>query len=229
MKKPVTIIISLLLVAIVLYFVISNSLKPAPVIIVGDQAASSTVLSADKKSIIVDGNVELSIDNEVIFNFFKTASQLCDASNIDSNAGRKLFCENEESFKKETRFKSIVVSSDGKNVGFTIESDTLAPDTVVGIFYPYKASNNITMLGNYYLGNEFVGFSPNSKNFVYKGGCFEAKCAFYVKDSDTLQDKINFIPKEADARGDYEFIQWVSDLEIEYKENEMIKKVTITP
>lgn len=184
-------------------------------------------LSDDKKNITRGGKVLVSIDDDIIFNFFKTKSQLCDSSNIDSNVGRKVFCENKDAFRGQTRFKSIAVSNDAMKVGFTLESDTLSPDTVVGIFYPNNITNKVTMLSNYYLGNEFIGFSPNSINFVYKGGCFEAKCAFYVKDSDTLQDRIDFIPKEADVRGDYEFVRWVSDTEIEYKAGGEIKKASL--
>lgn len=227
MKKPLTIVVSLLLITIVLYFVTSNVPKPEPVII-DNQTAFSTALSTDKKSIVIDGKVALTIDDEAIFAFFKNKSQLCDSSNIDSNAGRKMFCEDKATFRNQTQFKSIVISEDKKKVGFTIESDTLSPDSVVGIFYTDRATNRVIMLSNYYLGNEFISFSPSGANFVYKGGCFEAKCAFYIKDVDTLQDRINFIPKEADARGSYEFIHWISDLEIEYKVDGVAKKATLT-
>lgn len=135
-------------------------------------------LSADKKTIISDEKVLLGIDDDTIFNFFKTKSQLCDEYNITTTPDRKMFCENKITFKKETRFKSIVVSPDGKKVGFTIESDTLSPDTVVGIFYPYNTTNKVNFLSNYYLGNEFLSFSPSGANFVYSSGCWEAACAF---------------------------------------------------
>jgi len=224
MKKTIIILFFILLAATALYFVKSNSPKLSPVIIVDDQTASTTILSADKKSIVVDGKVALSIDDELIFKFFKNESQLCDSSNINSNPGRKMFCEDKVTFKNLTRFKSIVVSGDGKKVGLTIESDTLSPDTVVGIFYPNKTLDKVSMLSNYYLGNEFIIFSPNSINFVYRGGCWEAMCAFYIKDSKTLEDKINFIPQEPDSHGNYEFVKWISDTEIEYKLDSILKK-----
>lgn len=184
-------------------------------------------LSADKKNIISDGKILLTIDDNIIFDFFKNKSQLCDEYNITTTSDRKMFCQNKTTFKNETRFKSIVSSPDGKKIGFTIESDTLSPDTVVGIFYPYNTTNKVNFLSNYYLGNEFLSFSPNGTNFVYSGGCFEAICAFYIKDSETLKDKIDFIPQEADVRGNYEFVRWISNNEIEYKLNNELKRSTL--
>lgn len=173
-------------------------------------------LSADKKDIIADGKILLSVDNDAIFDFFKINSQLCNEDNISTTADRRMFCEKIETFKRETRFASIVPSKDNMKIGFSIESDTLSPDKVLGIFYPYREANKVNFLTNYYLGNEFINFSPNGTNFVYKSGCWEAICAFYIKDSETLADKIDFIPKEADMRGNYQFIRWISDGEVEY-------------
>ncbi len=188
---------------------------------------SEVSLSMDKKSISINSKVVLSIDDDTILTFFITKSELCDTSNISGQAGRKMFCEDKMAFKEKTSFKSIVVSQDGKKIGFTIESDALSPDTVVGIFYPQRTISKISFLSNYYLGNEFLSFSPSGSNFVYRSGCFEAKCAFYIKDSETLKDKINFIPLEADARGNYEFVKWISDDEIEYKLDKGIKRLDI--
>lgn len=179
------------------------------------QSHSGPTLSVDKKSINDDRKVLLSIDNDTIFNWFKTKSQLCNSHNIDTTADRKAFCENNLSFKNLTRFSSIVVSPDKTKIGFTIESDTLSPDTVVGFFN--RTTNNVSLLTNYYLGNEFINFSPNSTSFAYRGGCWEAKCAFYVKDSETLKDRIDFIPQEADTRGNYVFVKWLSDNQFQYK------------
>lgn len=184
-------------------------------------------LSVDKKLIVQGNKVLLSIDDDTIFNFFKTKSQICNEYNITTTPDRKMFCEDKVTFKKETRFKSIEVARDEKKVGFTLESDTLSPDTVVGIFYPHSTKNKVIFLSGYYLGNEFLSFSPTGINFVYRGGCWEAICAFYIKDSETLQDKINFIPKEADARGNYEFVRWVSDSEIEYKLYSVVHKASL--
>ncbi|MDQ5911868.1 MAG: hypothetical protein QG568_80 [Patescibacteria group bacterium] len=179
------------------------------------QSYSVPTLSTDKKSISADGKVLLSIDNDTVFNWFQTKSQLCDSYNIDTTTDRKAFCENKSSFKSLTRFSSIAISPDKTKIGFTIESDTLSPDTVVGFFN--RTTGNVSLLTNYYLGNEFIDFSPNSANFAYKGGCWEAICAFYIKDSETLKDKIDFIPQEADMRGNYVFVKWLSDNQFQYK------------
>ena len=183
-------------------------------------------LSADKKSVVADGKVLLVIDNETIFNWFKTKSQLCDGYNLTSTPDRKTFCENKTSFKNQTRFASIVVSPDKMKIGFTIESDTLTPDKVVGIFS--RSTNAVNLLGGYYLGNEFIGFSPNGTNFVYQGGCFEGMCGLYVKNSETLADKASLSDSEsADARTrTATFVRWISDNEIEYKLGSELKQAS---
>ena len=181
-------------------------------------------LSADKKSVVVDSKIWLSIDNDTIFNWFKTESQLCDGYNLTSTSDRKMFCENKTSFKNQTRFASIVVSPDKMKIGFTIESDTLSPDKVAGIFL--RSTNKVQILTSYYLGNEFISFSPNGTNFAYRDGCWETICAFYIKNSETLADKINFIPPEVDMRGNYEFVRWISDNQAEYKLGNELKRAS---
>ena len=183
-------------------------------------------LSADKKSISADGKILLAIDNDTIFNWFKTKSQLCDGYNLTSAPDRKTFCENKTSFKNQTRFASIVVSPDKMKIGFTIESDTLTPDKVVGIFS--RSTNAVNLLGGYYLGNEFIGFSPNGTNFIYKGGCFEGMCGLYVKNSETLADKAILSDSEfADARTrTTTFVRWISDNEVEYKLGSELKRAS---
>ncbi len=187
---------------------------------------STPLLSVDKKSIDADANLLLAIDDNTIFNWFKNKSQLCDEVNIASASDRKAFCENKISFKNQTRFASITVSPDTMKIGFTIESDTLAPDSVVGIFS--RTTNTTTLLGNYYLGNKFIGFSPNGTNFVYVGGCFEGMCGLYVKNSETLAEKANLSDAEsADARTrTTTFVKWISDNEIEYKLGTELKRVS---
>jgi len=144
---------------------------------------------------------------------------LCDEGNILSNPDRKAFCEDKETFQAMTRFASIVVSPDKMKVGITIESETLTPDTVLGIFYPLRTVDQVQLLTNYYLGNSFISFSPTSKNFVYQGDCFEALCALFVKDAETLIAKIDLNhPEFADERTeDIAFVRWINDNEIEYK------------
>lgn len=179
-------------------------------------------LSADKKSIVVDSNVLISIDNDTIFNWFKTESQLCDEYNITRTADRKSFCENKVSFKNLTKFASITVSSDEMKIGFTIESDTLSPDKVAGIFL--LSSNKVHLLTDYYLGNEFISFSPNGKYFVYQGGCWEGLCGLFIKESETLTEKASLNnPEYADAKSS---IRWLSDNEVEYKLGTELKQVS---
>lgn len=174
-------------------------------------------LSADGKSITTNDSVLLTIDNDTIFNWFKSESQLCDESNISTTPERKEFCENKASFKNQTKFASIIVSPDKTIIGFDIESETLSPDKVVGIFS--LQSNKVTLLTNYYLGNKFIGFSPKGKYFVHQSNCWEGLCGLYIKESTTLQEKASVNnPEYLDLRSaNAEFIKWLSENEIEYK------------
>jgi uncharacterized membrane protein (UPF0127 family) len=185
-------------------------------------------LSLDKKSIVANDKVLLAIDNDTIFNWFQTESQLCDVYNIASVSDREKFCKDQSFFREQTRFSSIVVSPDKDKIGFTIESDTLSPDKVVGIFLSFN--NRVVLLTNYYLGNEFISFSPNGKNFVYKGGCFEGMCGLFVNDSETLINKTSINnPDFVDARKqNADFVGWISDNELEYKIGAELKKKTFS-
>ena len=183
-------------------------------------------LSSDKKSIIEDGKVLLSIDSDTIFNWFKTKSQLCNEHNLTTTSDRKTFCENKISFKNQTRFAFITVSSDKMKIGFTIESDTLTPDTVVGIFS--RNTNTVNLLGDYYLGNEFISFSPSGTNFIYKGGCFEGMCGLYVKNTETLANKASLSDSESvDTRTTTTtFVKWIGDNALEYKLGTELKRAS---
>ncbi len=205
------------------YFVFFSKQEPAPS---PTPAPATPSLSADKKSIVAGDKILLAVDNDTIFNWFKTESHLCDGYNLTSTPDRKMFCENKTSFKNQTRFASIVVSPDKMKIGFTIESDTLSPDKVVGIFL--RSANAVHLLGGYYLGNEFIGFSPNGTNFIYQGGCFEGMCGLYVKNSETLSDKASLSDSEfGDARTrTATFVRWLSDNEIEYKLGTELKRAS---
>ena len=89
------------LVGVVGYFTFVK--KSEPII-----ASATPSLSADRKSIVANGKVLLVIDDDAIFNFFKTESQLCGGYNLTSTPDRKTFCENKATFKSKTRFTSIV-------------------------------------------------------------------------------------------------------------------------
>ena len=215
------------------YFLFSQKQEPTPVVTntptpntpKNTQPSTTPVsgtptLSADKKSIAVDGKVLLAVDNDTIFNWFKTESQLCDGYNLTSAPDRKMFCENKTSFKNETKFASIAVSPDKMKVGFTIESDTLSPDKVAGIFL--RPTNKVNLLTTYYLGNEFISFSPSGTNFVFSSYCFENDCGFTIKNSETLSEKISF--GNTPDHSDYRFVKWISDKEIEYKDGTELKR-----
>jgi hypothetical protein len=186
----------------------------------GTSVSGTPSLSADKKSVVADGKVLLAIDSDTIFNWFKTKSQLCGRYNLTSTPDRKMFCENKASFKNQTRFSSIVASPDKMKIGFSVESDTLSPDKVAGIFL--RSTNKVQILTNYYLGNEFISFSPTGINFVYSSYCFENDCGFSIKNSDTLTDKISF--GNTPDHSDYRFVKWISDKEIEYKDGTELKR-----
>ncbi len=199
---------------------------PAPTPTPTPVSSATPTLSADRKSIVANGKVLLAIDDDAIFNFFKTESQLCDGYNLTSTPDRKMFCENKATFKGKTRFTSIVSSPDKMKIGFTIESDTLSPDKVAGIFYPSRSTNKVHFLTNYYLGNEFISFSPNGTNFVYVGGCFEGYCGLSVKNSEALADKVSFGGGDSDKGVKYTFVRWISDKEIEYKAGDELKRAS---
>lgn len=216
----VLLVLVIILAGSALYFS-SVTIKNPPAIEI-----ATPFLSTNKKSISADSKILLAIDNDTIFNWFKTKSQLCDGYNLTSNHDRKMFCENKTSFKNHTRFTSITVSPDKMKIGFTIESDTLSPDKVVGIFS--RATDSVNLLGTYYLGNEFISFSPNGINFVYRGGCFEGICELYVKNSETLTTKTTLSDSEfADARTrTIIFVKWLSDNEIEYRLGTELKRMS---
>ncbi len=233
----VLIVIIVVIVAVGGYFVSSPKKESTP--ITTNTPSSSTVentqptnasvsdtpsLSADKKSVSVDGKVLLSVNNDTISNWFKTESQLCDGYNLTSTPDRKMFCENKTSFENQTKFASIVVSPDKMKIGFTIESDTLSPDKVVGIFS--RSTNKVTLLTNYYLGNQFISFSPNGVNFVYQGGCFEGMCGLFINNSETLASKASLNnPEFADSRSQNStFVRWISDNQVEYKLGTKLKR-----
>lgn len=181
-------------------------------------------LSVDKRSIIEGSEVLLSVDNDEIFNWFKKDSQLCDSNNINITPDRKSFCENKTTFKNLTRFSSIIVSPDKNYIGFSIESDTLSPDNVIGIYS--RTTNKVNLLTSYYLGNEFISFSSSGLNFVYQSGCFEAMCGLFVKNSQTLKTAASINnPEYADERGqNVTFVKWITDNKVEYKLGTVLKQ-----
>jgi len=192
-----------------------------------DPMSTTPSISVDQKSILADGKVLLSIDDEVVLNFFRDKKVgMCDVSNIDNTPTRKSFCTDPEVFKSKTNFSAVTASPDGKKISFSIQTDELTPDTVVGMLYPFNTTYKVHFLTNFYLGNQFISFSPSSKNFVYKSSCFEGICGFFVKDSNTLVDKISFPNQDPESQPGYTFVRWISDIEIEYKVGNELKQLS---
>jgi hypothetical protein len=88
---------------------------------------------------------------------------------------------------------------------------------VVGIFS--FSDDTLSLLTNYYLGNEFISFSPSGKYFVYQGNCREAMCGLFIQESSTLHHMIDINnPVFVDERmSNAVFVQWISDNEVEYR------------
>ncbi|MGH2377338.1 MAG: TolB family protein [Candidatus Limnocylindria bacterium] len=199
-------------IAVRLYVAASPTAVTSP----GPTSSGTPVLSGDQKSVVVDGQVVLAIDDDQIVDWFRTESQLCDAANRRT-PDRRMFCEDKASFRDQTRFASVVGSPDGMKIGVTIESAALSPDTAAGIFL--RSTGNVHFLSTlYYLGERFIGFSPTGTNFVYQGACFEGKCGLFIVDSETLAERVTL-----NVRGGMErdqnatFVRWISDHEVEYR------------
>ncbi len=186
----------------------------------------SPFLSQDRKKILSNNKVLLEINDKRFFEWFKTESQLCDQSNRGNTSDREDFCTNEKTFENLTRFSSIQVSPNKRSIGFNIETDTLSPDIVSGVFS--LPNNQINFLTNFYLGNEFLSFSPDSSYFIYQGSCFEAHCGLFVRDANTL-DIVASInnPESADMREyNASFVRWITDNYIEYKLGDELKQMS---
>jgi hypothetical protein len=174
------------------------------------------VLSADQKSVIANDQVLLAIEDEQIVDWFRTKSQLC-GSNITSTPDRRTFCEDNGSFRDQTRFAAIIVSPDGTKVGFTIESAILPPDTAAGMFL--RSTGKVHFVSHlYYLGERFIGFSPAGTTFVYQGDCVQGKCGLRIFDSATLAERASLNnPTTEERQLDATFVRWISDNEVEYR------------
>jgi|GEM_PF-6116293 len=174
-------------------------------------------LSVNQKSIVADGEILLSIDDNSIYTFFQTESQLCNESNINSSPERQLFCEDKATFKDLTQFKAIVVSADNTIIGFTVESDILTPDSAVGILYPYEDNDKIHFLTSYAIGNNFLSFAPDDAHFIYEAGCFEGQCSLFINESTTRINKLTINEFTDETTADANFIKWISNNEVEYQ------------
>ena len=185
------------------------------------------LIAEDKKSIVSDGQVLVTIDNDVIFDLFKTGRTIFD-NIIRGDIVDKMSDENKTSFKNKVRFVSIVVSSDKMKIGFIIENDFVPQFKVAGIFSLF--TNRIYLFPNNYPGNESINFSPNGENFLYQSDCFSLTGGcIVVSNLDTYTEKIDF------NNPDYvyfkienaEFIRWISNNEIEYKLGTELKRKSL--
>lgn len=185
-------------------------------------------ISKDGKRIMKGKKELLRIENSQIFNFFANDSQLCDKSNL-TTVERTTFCKNKQIFKQKARFKSMIVSPDTSAIGFVIETDELVPDTVVGIFYPWRTRDNIHFLTAYYLGNDFLNFSPKGTYFVYKWNCWEAKCSLYIRETKTLAGRypVKWTTAFDERTQDATFMRWVSENELEYLMGDHLKHISL--
>ena len=231
MKKRTKLIVLLFIILLLgtVYFFVKNkvSIKTEPKIETRNTQKNYIIptLSLDKKSITADGEIMLSIDDETIFNFFKNAnSGLCDASNINNTLTRKSFCTDKSVFKSKANFSKIILSSSGNAIGFVVITDELTPDSMMGIFFPKNNTYKVHIITGYYLGNDFMSFSPSGNYFVYKEGCFEGICGLTVKKTNTLEDIIHLGNPETEPN--HTFIRWLSDNEIEYRVGDETKTST---
>lgn len=84
------------------------------------------------------------------------------------------------------------------------------------------------MLTRYYLGNEFLGFSPDGTYFAVKDSCFEAKCSITVYQTNTLSvvEKVNDTPGDERSHSAV-FVSWNSNKTLSYKLGEETKELVI--
>ena len=179
-------------------------------------------ISSDGTRVISEARVLFQVNDDSVREWMWKESGLCDPSFTQNDILRQSYCNDVSVYIKHTRFNDIVTvrNGDGINILFGIESDMLEPDSALGIYKGTERKSTIHMLTTYYLGNKMHSFSPRHTYFAYTSGCFEARCAIYVLDTESLVNTANFIPEEADAREGYEFIKWLSDNSYQYREGE---------
>jgi len=187
----------------------------------GNNTASNAIennsisLSTNKKTILKGTSTMLSIDDVKIFSWFKTKSGLCGKSPSTSET-RNLFCNNTATFLSKTSFTNIYPTKNNKYIAFEITSEAQLPDVVLG-FYNVE-TKTVNWLTRYYLGNKFLGYSPDESKFIYKNNCWEAMCGLTIKSTNnqiTLKDINN--PQLIDTRGsDAIFNKWIDNNTIHY-------------
>ncbi len=180
-------------------------------------------ISADKKSIVADGKILLSIDNERIMSGFRSNNPWLCEMNQDWTKEMRPLCNNKTFFKEKSVFTSISVSPD-KVIAFNLDVKRSVPSTYgneflqeVGIFS--ISTNKVNLLESSGSNTKFISFSPSGKNFVYRTGCFEgfsSLCDLFIKDSETFTTKASLMYKEGMTTN--KFIRWISDNQVEYEQ-----------
>lgn len=167
-------------------------------------------ISADATMLTFLGANVLHVMHPDIQNWFMESSQLC-ADGIILNT--TLPCDE---IGETLVFTNVRNTSDGRALSFTIQSTALVPDTAVGVFT--IGNNSVTMLTNYYLGNQILSASPNGVYIAVQKDCFEARCGidiFNVQQKDTVV-RLNHV-EYADQRQYTVAIQrWLTDNSVEY-------------
>jgi len=208
-------IITVLLFVLNSWFCKSPKSKDAVTTAPTEIEQEAITLSADKKTIKQGENTILAIDDNDIFNWFKTESGLCNKSNNDSE-NRNSFCYDSTVFLAKTSFVNIHPTKNKKYIAIEISSKEMLPDMVLGIYN--RETKKINWLTNYYLGNKFISFSPNEDKFVYSNRCWEALCGLTIKDigNYTTIKEINN-PQYVDARSSNAiFNKWIDNNTINY-------------
>lgn len=186
-------------------------------------------ISADKKSIVADGKILLSIDNERIISGFRSNNPWLCEMDQDWTKEMRLLCSDRILFKEKSAFTSINVSAN-KAIAFDLEVNRLIPNTYgnefiseVGIFS--ISTNKVNLLERSGSNTKFISFSPSGKNFAYRTSCFEgfsSLCDIIIKDSETFTTKAALSYNEGTSSN--EFVRWVSDNQVEYKLNGELKR-----
>ena len=217
--KKIGATIIVLIVLVVGYFLAQGSAPEGGEDVIANKDA--TFLSEDSKSIIADGEVVLDVGDKRIFTWFQNDTW-CGSDEYEySPDTSNPFCEDILFFRDQTKFYSIVVSPDATKIGFTLETDEILGDRVAGIFS--RTTDEINFLTHYYLGNEFISFSPSGIYFVYRNSCFEGRCNHTIRNSETLTEEIVLpdarFPDETEfpeEKSGTVFSRWLSDTEVEY-------------
>jgi len=224
MNRAVWISLICLLVVIGMVFLILSKLnekKAIPTVTLPIettyQPKVKIALSSNKKEIVVGDKFLLEVNHTDIMNYFKAEGQLCDAYYLN-RPERKAFCTDKNIFKQKTQFNVMDLSADKTAIGFSLTTEVMSPDALLGVFYPKRDDKKVHLISSYYLGNEFLGFSPDSKHFIFQHNCWEGFCGLTIKNTATLKTVLEINnPESIDERSDKTvFEKWIDNQTISY-------------